>query len=87
MPLRLTEPARLLTGYIKNAILMTYSAIICFVATSVFLFTRIYTPFDFTKLAVSAFLVGLLLVFATSLVMMIEVAFAFKVVIIEKESN
>ena len=72
--------------FVKNAILMTYGAILCFVATSVCLFLNIYTSFHLFHAIIVFFLIGLLLVFTGAVLIMIEVALAFKIVSLESKS-
>ena len=69
--------------HVKNAILLTYIAIMCFVVTSIFLFLYIYTRFQSLHLTIAFFLIGVLLVFVVSVFMMIEVALSFKVLDLE----
>ena len=69
--------------HVKNAIILTYGAIVSFIATSVLLFLNIYTPLHSIALTIACFLIGLLLIFASSALMMIEVALAFKIVSLE----
>ena len=72
-------------AHVKNAILLMYVAIMCFVATSIFLFLNIYMHFQFSYLAIMFFLIGLVLVFVVSASIMIEVALSFKVLDLESK--
>ena len=72
--------------HVKNAILLAYSAIICFIATSILLFFKIYTSLQLSHLAIASFLLGLAFIFAASILMIVEVTLAFNIVRIEKES-
>lgn len=72
--------------HVKNAILLTYAAIVSFVGTSIFIFAGIYTKASFLSLAVVVFAIGLILIFVTSILMMIEIGLAFHIVTIERKS-
>ncbi len=71
---------------VKNAILLTYLSIVCFVLTSVLLFVSIHANLQFFQFIITLFLVGLVLILATSLIMIKEISIAFKVVTLEKKS-
>ena len=72
--------------HVKNAIVLTYSAIICFLATSVFLFLNTYTEAQFSYLTISFFLAGLICVFASSILMIVEVVISFNILQLESKS-
>ena len=72
--------------HVKNAILLTYSAILCFVLTSLLLFLNTYTALRVLSLTILFFLTGLLLVLLSSIFMMIEVGIAFNILRLEKKS-
>ncbi|MBI4372129.1 MAG: DUF2721 domain-containing protein [Candidatus Omnitrophica bacterium] len=73
-------------GYVKNAIVLTYAAIISFIATSVFLFVNNYTDSEFIYLTLSCFLLGLTLVLLGSLLMLAEVSLSFHILQLERKS-
>ena len=73
--------------YIKNAILLSYAAIVCFIVTSILLFVKIYAGVETLSLTVTFFLLGLLLIFADCVLMMIEISLAFQIVAIEQKSS
>ena len=72
--------------HVKNAIILTYGAILCFVATSILLFLNLYTFIQSFTPTIACFLIGLLLILISSLLMMVEVALAFRIVTLEYES-
>lgn len=72
--------------HVKNAILLTYGAIVSFLATSVFLFLNIYMEAALSYLAISFFLTGLICVFAGSVLMIIEVTISFNILQLESKS-
>lgn len=73
--------------HVKNAILLTYSAIASFVATSVCLFLNVYTNFQLYPVIIGFFLLGLILVLISSLLMIAEVELSYKVIRLEKRSR
>lgn len=72
--------------HVKNAILLTHAAIIAFTTTSILLFWKLYTSFPLFFLIIGSFLLGLVLVLASSLLVMIEVALAYKIVMLERQT-
>lgn len=72
--------------HVKNVILMTYCAIVCFIMTSLLIYLNVYTPFRLFPYIILSFLTGLVLVFFCSVLMMIEVALAFEVISLESKS-
>ena len=72
--------------HVKNAILMTYGAIALFLLTSVLIFFNARGAYSISPYVVAVFLAGLLLELVASLVMMREVALAFKIVHLESGS-
>ena len=68
---------------VKNAILLAYAAILLFLATSVLIFVNIRSEASISFWVVFAFLAGLVLELIASIVMMVEVMLAFKVVRLE----
>ena len=72
--------------YVKNAILLTYSAILCFVSTSLLLFLNTYTALGLLNFVMIFFLTGLLLVLVSSIFMLIEAGIAFNIMKLERKS-
>lgn len=68
---------------VKNAILLAYAAILLFLVTSVLIFVNIRSETSLSFWIVFAFLAGLVLELIASIVMMVEVNLAFKVVRLE----
>lgn len=68
---------------VKNAILLAYAAISFFLVTSVLIFVNIRSEVSLSFWIVFAFLAGLILELIASIVMMVEVNLAFKVVRLE----
>ena len=73
-------------GYVKNAILFAYSAIVCFLITSVLIFLNIYVAFHSFLWAICVFVLGLLLLLVGSCLMILETRILYKVITLEKES-
>ena len=70
--------------YAKNAIVLTYLAIICFTGTSVLIFINLYTVrIDYWIIGV--FLAGLVLILLSAVLMMIETAILYRVIMLEKK--
>ncbi len=102
----LTEQVRQLharTRHVKNAILLQYAAIACFILASLFLFMNVYMPLSAvgaglpigqgpavgggpSLLAVVSFVTGLCLILVSSIIMMREVALAYRIVDLEGKS-
>ena len=72
--------------HVKNAILVTYLAIISFLATSFFLFWNLYRAHDFDHLTLGFFGIGLALIFVACISIMIEVSISYRILTIEKKS-
>lgn len=72
--------------HVKNAILLTYGAILFFVLTSVLIFLDVHGVGSLFKWIQLSFVLGLLVEFSAVLTLMIEVALAFKVIKIEFRS-
>ena len=72
--------------HVKNVILMTYWAIVCFIMTSILIYLNVYTSFQLFPYIIASFLAGLLLVLFCAILMMVEVALAFKVISLESKS-
>ncbi len=71
--------------YVKNAILCTYFAIICFVSTSIFIFSGNFGPFSGSVVATAVFFVGFLMLIVTSLYMIAETSLFYHVITIEEK--
>ena len=85
----LTEQVRQLmtrTRHVKNAILMQYVAITFFILTSLLLFMNVYTPFHLRTLLVASFIAGLCLILFSSVIMIGEVALAYRIIDLEARS-
>ncbi len=72
--------------YVKNAIVLTYGAILCFTMTSILIFSNIYSSFQPLHFTVSIFLFGLLLIFASGVLMILEAALFYKIISLEAKS-
>ena len=72
--------------YVKNAITLTYCAILCFTGTSILIFSNIYTSFQMLYFAIAVFLLGLLAVFISAILMILETRLFYMVISLEKES-
>lgn len=73
--------------HLKNAILLSYVAIVCFILTSILLFIKIYVGIETFAVTVTFFLFGLLLILVDCVLMMIEISLAFHIVTIEQKSS
>ena len=73
-------------SHVKNAIVLTYGAIICFAGTSILIFLNIYTSFKLVHSTVAIFLVGLVMVFLSAILMILETMLFYQVISLEKES-
>ena len=72
--------------HVKNAILLTYGAILFFLLTSVLIFLNVHGAHAFFAWIQVCFVLGLILQFSAVFTLMIEVALAFKVIKIEAGS-
>jgi len=72
--------------FVKNAILLGYLSILCFILTSVSLYLDHYTRFSIKSVAVSIFLVGLCSFFFASVLIILETSFAFKIIQLERKT-
>ena len=72
--------------HMKNAIMLAYAAIMCFVVTSILLFLRLYTKIETLHLTLVFFLLGLILLLVDSILLMAETFLAYQVVRLEKKS-
>ena len=72
--------------HVKNAVLLTYGAILCFIATSVFLFLNLYTDLELTHWTIGIFMMGLLLVLVSAVFMIVETTIAFRILVLEGKS-
>ena len=72
---------------VKNVILLTYAAIVCFVVTSVLIFLNVYFKFVLYHVIVAVFIMGVLLLLAGAFLMMAEVALAFHIIKLESRSR
>ena len=70
----------------KNAILLNFAAIVCFISTSVCLFLNLYTPFELSHFTITFFITGLLLVLISTLLMILEVRISFRILKLEQKS-
>ena len=73
-------------AYVKNAIVLTYCAIICFTGTSILIFSNIYASFQLVDCTVAIFLMGLVMIFASAILMILETTLFYQVISLEKES-
>ena len=71
---------------VKNAILLTYGAILFLVGTSVLILMDIYSSREFHYLILGAFSAGLVCLFLTALVMIMETGLFYRIMIFEKKS-
>jgi len=70
----------------KNAISLNYLAIVCFLATSIFLFLNIYTPLELSHFTITFFSAGLVLVLISACFMIAEIGIAFNILKLERKS-
>lgn len=73
-------------AHVKNAIVLTYAAIISFVATSVLLFLHPYTDTGLIHATLAFCLLGLLLILTCSFFMIAEVLISFNILTLEQKS-
>ena len=87
------------TRHVKNAIILQYAAISFFILTSLFLFWNVYSALSsevsvqvsvlggfFSAIAALTFVIGLILIFLSSVLMMREAALAYHIVDLEAKS-
>lgn len=74
------------TMQVKNAIHFNYVAILCFIATSVFLFLNRYSVLPLAYPSVFIFLAGMICIFVAILFMVMETRLAFHILQLEKKS-
>jgi len=72
---------------VKNAILLVYAAIACFVSTSICVFISVHTVFQLFYAVILLFLLGFILILISSFIMIKEILLAFKIVTLEKKSS
>ena len=72
-------------SYVKNAILLTYIAIICFVSTSILIFLNVYVAFHLNTAIAVMILAGFLALVATSIFMVLETLLFYRVIALEKK--
>lgn len=70
--------------YVKNAIVMTYLAILFFAGTSVLIFLDFYT--DWEKLTFIVFTFGLLSLWVSAILMILETSLFYHIINIENKS-
>lgn len=73
-------------GFVKNAILSTYLAIVAFVTTSVLIFVNFYASFNIRPVIVGVFLAGFVSLIASSVCIIAETKLFYKVMLIEKRN-
>lgn len=71
---------------VKNAILLIYVGILCFILTSVGLLVQKISGIDFSRAVVFIFFSGIFLIFLSVLLMIAETGLAYRILIIEKKS-
>ena len=72
-------------SYVKNAILFTYIAIICFVSTSILIFLNVYVSFELKYGIAAMILAGFLALVVTSVFMILETLLFYRVIALEKK--
>jgi len=72
--------------HVKNAIVLTYGAIISFVATSILLFLHPYTNAGLIHITLGFCLLGLLLILTSSFFMITEVLISYNILTLEQKS-
>ena len=70
---------------VKNSILSTYVAIICFVGTSILIFLDVYASFRLNYWVTAVFFAGFLALIITSTLMFMETVLFFRVIALEKK--
>ena len=73
-------------SYVKNAILCTYLAIICFVSTSIFIFLNVYVSFRLNTAIAVVILTGFLALVVTCIYMILETVLFYRVIAIERKT-
>ena len=73
-------------AHVKNVVLLTYAAIVCFILTSVMIFLSVYTTHPLFSFIIGFFLTGLLLILVASVTEIFEVTLAFKIIRLESKS-
>ncbi|MBI4971816.1 MAG: DUF2721 domain-containing protein [Candidatus Omnitrophica bacterium] len=71
---------------VKNAILLTYGAIACFMGASILISLNIHSAWQLYYAIVTAFLTGLFFIFTASIIMISETRLFFHVIHLEKKS-
>lgn len=84
--LRQVDYLMLRARYIKNAILLMYTSILCFAGTSVAIFVNYYTQADLWKMGNFIFGTGFLCVLAAAVLLMCETRFFYKTMVLERKS-
>ena len=72
--------------YMKNAIVFTYSGIICFTGTSILIFLNVYSAFRLRHLIITVFLAGLFLILVSAVLIILETRLFYKIISLEKKS-
>ena len=70
---------------VKNAILLTYAGIICFVSTSILIFVSNTSSSQLYRLTIGVFLLGFIFLLAASVQMILETRLFYKVISLEKK--
>ena len=73
-------------SYVKNAILCTYGAIICFVSTSILIFCGSYSSIQIKFWSTMIFFLGFLALITTSALLILETRLFYRVMVLEKEN-
>lgn len=71
--------------YVKNAILFTYAAIICFISTSILIFFAAAGSAGFRFLSTTVFFFGFLALIVTSIFMVLETLLFYRIIVLEKQ--
>jgi len=72
-------------SYVKNAILFTYLAIICFLGASILVFLNVYVSFQLNYGIAYVILAGFLSLIATSVFMLLETWIFYGIIALEKK--
>lgn len=71
--------------HVRNSVLLSYSAIILFIGTSLLMFLDRFVKISLHNLIIVVFMIGLLMVLGVALSMIIETVYFYKIITIEKE--
>lgn len=71
--------------YIHDALLLCYSGIVCFIATSLLMFVDQFVPVSIHRLIIAVFITGLMLVLALAVCMIAEIHYFYNALKLERQ--